>query len=361
MKHEAFRLDIKDLRKGKLRAEIFCAMLEAARKRKSPMLYRTFGLTLAAIVALAMLSPGTPARAGGSSSKQICDTGTKSNVNFTKNITVNKNTTINKVIDNSKNITINKTIDNSKNINITKNIDNSKSININKSIVINKGGSQDQSQYQYQTQSQDQNQSQSVTVNVTGGGGGGTYIYEENQRSVTSTGGGAAVMAEASPICVPHEATVVKAIHAECIDSSGGKHPAARMLAETWVDSSTNKEIFRCLPGSRLIVTIGDVVQSDKGMAGLYDQGEKLECRASEALRHYTDGAVKCAAAEHVPDCTERTNMRRYGTGDLFFSYKTEVCVNESRSAYVGGYSRAGGSTIELNDMSLDGGVGGSY
>jgi hypothetical protein len=28
-----------------------------------------------------------------------------------------------------------------------------------------------------------------------------------------------------------------------------------------------------------------------------------------------------------VVDCTERTNLRKYGTADLFFSYRAEVCL----------------------------------
>ncbi len=55
--------------------------------------------------------------------------------------------------------------------------------------------------------------------------------------------------------------------------------------------------------------------------------------RRHEALRHFKDGMLKCAPALPVPDCTERTNLRRYGTGDLFFSYRASVCVTAARSA----------------------------
>ena len=39
------------------------------------------------------------------------------------------------------------------------------------------------------------------------------------------------------------------------------------------------------------------------------------------------DGMLKCAPAVPVPDCTERTNLRKYGTADMFFSYRAQVCL----------------------------------
>jgi hypothetical protein len=32
-----------------------------------------------------------------------------------------------------------------------------------------------------------------------------------------------------------------------------------------------------------------------------------------------------------VPDCTERNNLRKWGTGDMFFSYVTRVCLDPGR------------------------------
>jgi hypothetical protein len=136
------------------------------------------------------------------------------------------------------------------------------------------------------------------------------------------------------------------------------------MVPETWLDSTESKEIFRCLEGSDLRVSIGDVVQSDKGMAGVYQGGQVLACGPGEALRHFKDGLVKCAVAEKVPDCTERTNLRRYGIGDLFFTYQTEVCVKAPEVSDAGAaaaaphaYSKAD-PEIQLSGLSLSGGVG---
>jgi hypothetical protein len=170
------------------------------------------------------------------------------------------------------------------------------------------------------------------------------------------TGDFGAVAAEAQ--CVEQWAVVVKAIHAECVGRTGNRHPASRMRPETWIDSTMSAEIFRCLPGSTLHVKIGDVVDSDQGMAGVYEGAQELTCAPGQALRHYRDGTVKCAAAERRTDCIERTNMRRYGMGDLFFSFRAKVCARVA--SYSSSYSRAAaGSATEVEvEGSFSGGVG---
>ena len=182
------------------------------------------------------------------------------------------------------------------------------------------------------------------------GGGGSSYI------NVTQQSGNIGNLNVEEP-CVQQWAQVVSSIHAECIDLRGNLHPATRMIAETWVDSSIDKEIYRCLPGSSLHVTIGEVVQSSRGLAGVYEGGQVLSCAPGEALRHYTDGVVKCAIADRVPDCTERENMRRYGTGDMFFSYAAQVCAVLAGTGNGLNYSQASG-TLELSSSGFSGGVG---
>ncbi len=130
---------------------------------------------------------------------------------------------------------------------------------------------------------------------------------------------------------------------------------------------------------------IGSVIQSDQGMASSLADGQSLICAPGEAVRHYKNGMLKCAPAEKVPDCTERTNLRKYGSGDMFFSYVTKVCLEQHREL-VGGVSKesaqaaaqrarsqyaqnAGASSssssnsheITLRGMTFTGGVGGRY
>jgi hypothetical protein len=149
--------------------------------------------------------------------------------------------------------------------------------------------------------------------------------------------------------CEMQEATVVKSIHAVCITAEGREFPASHMTGDTWIDSSYEGEVARCLPGARLKITIGDVVQSDQGMAGIYSNGVILQCAEREAVRHFKGGMLKCAPAMEVPDCTERTNLRKFGTGDMFFTYRSTVCANTVRST---------SHEAELDEMSLNGGVG---
>jgi len=78
--------------------------------------------------------------------------------------------------------------------------------------------------------------------------------------------------------------------------------------------------------------------------------GQLLRCGEHEALRHYKNGMLKCAPAVPVRDCTERTNLRKYGTADFFFTYRADVCATRVQEA-----SRR---DAELSTVNLDGGVG---
>ena len=215
-----------------------------------------------------------------------------------------------------------------------------KNININKNIIINKVNVEASAFAQAIAAAN----SQSAASVVIYGGGSYEYVNVRNE-------GGAAVAATASAHCEMQEATVVKSIHAVCISADGREFPASHMTSETWISTAYEGEVARCIPGSHLKVVMGDVVQSDQGMAGTYARGVILECGEHEAVRHFKEGMLKCAPAVEVPDCTERTNLRKYGTGDMFFTFRTTVCASSARSA-----SRE----LELDNTALgSGGVGG--
>jgi hypothetical protein len=340
-------------------------------------------------------------------------------VHVTNNVDNSKNTTVNKYtdnskntnvtnnytknIDNSKNYNITRNIDNSKNYNITKNInnskyiDNSKNTNITKNININSNNSSSDATaiaaaVAAAVAAASSKSSASVVVNNNGnttpgggstiigvnaaaaaaagaavGGGGGAYISDQQMYQ----GGNIAVAVDtsgASQQCVFQEATVVKAIHAECVSADGHSFPASHMVGATWLDASYEGEVMRCIPGSTLKVTVGEVVQSDQGMASSFTNGQQLNCGQHEALRHFKDGMLKCAIEVPVPDCTERTNLRRWGTGDMFFSYRTRVCAQTHReysqisqqqeSTTSESSSESGSGEMVLKGMQLDGGIG---
>ena len=135
------------------------------------------------------------------------------------------------------------------------------------------------------------------------------------------------------------DATVVKTIHAICVAADGHQFPASHMTPETWINSGYEGEVSRCLPGTKLTAVIGSVTQSDQGMSTTLANAQTLQCGTGEALRHYKNGMLKCAPAVRVPDCTERTNLRKYGSGDMFFTYVSKVC-QETGKEFVGGQSK---------------------
>jgi hypothetical protein len=233
------------------------------------------------------------------------------------------------------NINIWKQINISKNINIYKPVTINKSIDINKSIVINKGG------VSVSLASTEASASAGATIIY-----GGSYVGD----MAVSHQVGEVGNFQAEETCEAQPATVVKAIHAICIAAGGAEFPASHMLGESWIESSYEGEVARCIAGSTLKVVIGDVVQSDQGMAGTYERGKVLMCGPHEVLRHYKDGMLKCAAAMPVPDCTERTNLRRYGTSDFFFAYRAEVCAATAHEVSV--------RDTNVSGMTLEGGVG---
>ena len=171
----------------------------------------------------------------------------------------------------------------------------------------------------------------------------------------------------------------MKAIHAICVSADGHEFPASHMIGDTWINSGYESEIARCLPGSVLKVMVGSVMMSDQGMAVSLNDAQVLQCGPGMAVRHFKDGMLKCALATRVPDCTERTNLRKWGTGDMFFTYVTRVCMEQKREM-VGGQSRvtagysysmtqeqrnmaaaaaaAKARELNLSGMNMNGGVG---
>jgi len=276
-------------------------------------------------------------------------TNINNNVNVYKPTTIDTNISVYKPIDINNNVNINNNIDDSKNIDINKpvtitnNIDDSKNITINKSIVINQGSSQAEATANSAASSASSASASAVVnfnsssgnasfANSASNSGGGSYapssgFVEAPSMYVSDLGTIAVSAAEAPHECVYQEATVVKTVHAICVAGDGHEFPASHMVADTWINSAYEGELARCLPGSHLRVEVGELTQSSEGLAGSYSSGKTLECAPHEALRHFKDGMLKCAVAQPVPDCTERTNLRRYGTGDMFISYRTKVCL----------------------------------
>ena len=259
-------------------------------------------------------------------------------------VTVNHPVTVN------HSVTVNHPVTVNNNININKSVTVTKTININKTINIQRGGSADAAAFA-SAYAQAGASAQASIGNIVIYSGYNEYITVNNRIGGGGEIGAAAISTVANPgACEMQEATVIKAVHAVCVSPDGREFPASHMTEQTWVDSGFEGEVLRCIPGAHLKVSLGDVSQSDQGMAGTFASAASLECAPGEALRHFKDGMLKCVAKVAVKDCTERTNLRRWGSGDLFFSFRTKVCVP--------GKTTAAARELELSGMSLTGGVG---
>lgn len=281
------------------------------------------------------------------------------NVNVYKPTTINNNINVYKPVTIDKSVNIYKPVTIDKSINITKNIDASKNIVINKSIVINKGGSSDASAWASAWAQASASASASANASASIGN---IVIYSGYNEYITVNnhigGGGDIGIASAistapnSGSCEMQDATVIKAVHAVCMAPDGREFPASHMTGDTWIDSGFEGEVLRCIPGASLRIVIGDVSQSDQGTAASFVSGQTLDCGPNEALRHFKDGMLKCTPKTPVKDCTERTNLRRWGTGDMFFTFRTKVCMPTKTTA------SSQPRELELSGMSLTGGVG---
>jgi hypothetical protein len=307
-------------------------------------------LTLVQVAEACTTGTGGGGKTSGHTTTVSCP---QSGITVNKPVTINKSITINKPVTINKSISIDKTINIDKSINITKTIDASKNISINKTIIINKGGSSSAEASAWASAWASASASSSASAgNIVIYSGYNEYITVNNK---IGGGGeiGTATIGTVHPggACEMQDATVIKAVHAVCVSPDGREFPASHMTEQTWIDAGVEGEVLRCIPGAHLKVTLGDVLQSDQGMAGTFASGASLECAPNEALRHFKDGMLKCTPKVPVKDCTERTNLRRWGTGDLFFSFRTKVCAPTKTTT-------AASRELELSGMSLSGGVG---
>ena len=263
------------------------------------------------------------------------------NINIYKPVTIDNNVDITNNINASKDIAINKPISINTTIDNSKNIDASKNIEINKSVVINKGVNISQSSSKSESISvaaaiAEAGANSGATTSSSSFSGGGGIVLD---TPISFAGGdigsisaeSAATSAATPQQCTFVDTTIVKAIHAVCVSADNHEFPASHMVPDTWINSGYEGEIARCIPGAHLKVTVGKVVQSSEGLATGYSSGQVLECAAHEAVRHYKDGMLKCVPAESVPDCTERTNLRKIWYGRHVFHLSREDMPANSR------------------------------
>ncbi len=121
-----------------------------------------------------------------------------------------------------------------------------------------------------------------------------------------------------------------RAIQAMCIDDTGSPHPASQVDGGQSISPTYSGEVFRCVAGTRMQVSIGEV----EGKNANFDHGQTMACAKGEALVHKPGGKLMCAPQTPQRNCNERSLLRRYGPGIKIVEAKVadKVCVPQQRT-----------------------------
>ncbi|MDI1282060.1 hypothetical protein [Brevundimonas sp.] len=185
-------------------------------------------------------------------------------------------------------------------------------------------------------------------------GGGGAYVTVDQPYPTTISG----LMVEGAVVSqvvrVPFESrrrfekrVVIQAV---CIDDRNVPHPASQVRPDRDVRGDYEGELYRCLAGTWLQVTIAEYLGEVR-----FDHGETMSCRKREALWHGRGGSVECRPEKPERDCNERSLLRRYGAGIKILTMMREETYTEYREEVV----QTSGIAVSGASITLDGGVGG--
>lgn len=142
-----------------------------------------------------------------------------------------------------------------------------------------------------------------------------------------------------------------RVVRAVCVDDRGTPHPASRPTPDERVDAIYEGEIFRCMAGTAMQVTVG----WRQDGADRWENAPTLMCRKGEALRHVPGGTLNCVTQEPRRNCNERSLLRMHGPGVKLIFIRREERYTETVRREV---AREHSSSTQMTLM-LDGGVGG--
>jgi hypothetical protein len=187
-----------------------------------------------------------------------------------------------------------------------------------------------------------------------GRGGGVAYFNVDQPYPTTIQGLNVEAASVARVVRVPYTMTrrVSKrvAIQAFCIDDRAVPHPASQVRPGRDVYEDYEGELYRCLAGTRLQITIADYEGEVR-----FDGGETLLCEKGEALWHGRGGIIQCRVQRPERECNERSLLRRYGAGLKILTMVREETYTEYREEVV----HEAGAIVVGSSITLDGGVGG--
>ena len=133
-------------------------------------------------------------------------------------------------------------------------------------------------------------------------------------------------------VCVPQiqPSFALFPVQAVCLDDTGTPHPASRVDDSERVGGDYSGEVFRCMAGTSMQVTIGELVEGQISFAN----ASGFSCAKGEALVHLPGGELQCAPQAPRRDCNERSLLRRYGPGLKLVetSVQRQICVPEMQT-----------------------------
>ncbi len=206
---------------------------------------------------------------------------------------------------------------------------------------------------------------------VIGGGGGGVYVNPgvgSSSISGLQLDGGydtrtvEEAVESTESYCIDRiiEELQVRPVQAMCVDDKNTPHPASRVDDEIQVDGQYNGEVYRCLAGSHMQVTLGKM---ENGAAS-FASGETFSCAKGESLWHARGGVLSCRPQIPERNCNERSLLRKFGPGVKLIEVagKKAYCEPATRTKVTKvareiKVPRA----IAAGDLQLDGGVGQGY
>ncbi|MEQ1609475.1 MAG: hypothetical protein ABL956_10995 [Hyphomonadaceae bacterium] len=203
------------------------------------------------------------------------------------------------------------------------------------------------------------------------GGGGGYY---SNPGVAQSTIGGLAVdggyetklveaaIAGTEEYCIDKivEEFKTRPVQAMCIDDRNTPHPASRVDGEMSVNGNYDGELYRCVAGTHMQVTMGEMVD---GKAN-FDTAEAFSCAKGEALYHSHGGVLQCRPQTPARNCNERSLLRKFGPGVKLVSVplKKTICEPATRQTITKVIKEVKvPRPIVAGNLVLDGGVGQGY
>lgn len=183
------------------------------------------------------------------------------------------------------------------------------------------------------------------------GGGGGGSSYAAPQATGLISGLNVEGLGQRAAYEATRTLYKKVVIQAFCFDDRDVPHPASQVLPDRDIDDTYDGELYRCIAGAHMQVTIADWKQQIS-FAG----GQTLACAKGDALYHFpgapgSGGRIACRVQKPARDCNERSLLRRFGAGIKVLT----IAITEKYQAY----REETSSSSKSMGMSLDGGVGG--